>query len=173
VQARHAGQTSDAIGAAASQIGPNAIAQAAMLNKSYGLSWGKIAAFFERTFQLKVTRGGLTRAVIERVGSLAEPHYEELVEQVRGSAAVSADETSWRVAGKSHWLWIFATPETTVYDIAPSRGFDVIERNLGADFDGLLCRDGWSPYRLLDQARHQTCLAHFFKRIKDTTELLV
>jgi transposase len=41
VQARHAGQTSDAIGAAASQIGPNAIAQAAMLNKSYGLSWGK------------------------------------------------------------------------------------------------------------------------------------
>lgn len=170
VQARHAEQTSDAIGAAASQIGPNAIAQAAMLNKSYGLSWGKIATFFERTFQLKVTRGALARAVVERLGSRAEPHYEELIQQVRGSAAVSADETSWKVGGKPNWLWIFTTPNTTVYEIAPSRGFDVIERTLGADFDGLLCRDGWSPYRLLDQARHQTCLAHFFKRIKDILE---
>jgi hypothetical protein len=35
---------------------------------------------------------------------------------------------------------------------------------LGAEFDGVLVRDGWAPYRQFGQAAHQTCLAHYADR---------
>jgi transposase len=44
VQGRHPLQTSDALGAAAVQLGPQAVAFAVLLNKRYGLAYGKIAA---------------------------------------------------------------------------------------------------------------------------------
>ena len=63
-------------------------------------------------------------------------------------------------AGAVNWLWAFATPATTVYAICPGRGFDDAATILGADFDGVLVRDGWAPYRRFTNARHQSCLAH-------------
>jgi transposase len=44
VQGCHPPQTSEALGAAAVQLGPQAIAFAVLLNKRYGLAYGKIAA---------------------------------------------------------------------------------------------------------------------------------
>ena len=42
VQGRHPLQTSDALGAAAVQLGPDAVATAAVLNKQLGLSFRKL-----------------------------------------------------------------------------------------------------------------------------------
>jgi hypothetical protein len=47
VQERHPLQTSDALGAAASQLGPQAVALAAILNKQCGLSFGRIVHLLE------------------------------------------------------------------------------------------------------------------------------
>jgi hypothetical protein len=55
---------------------------------------------------------------------------------------VSPDETGWKVAGRLQWLWAFATPDTTVYPILPGRGFEEATAVLGADFVGVLVRDG-------------------------------
>ena len=44
VQGRHPLQTSDALGAAAVQLGPQAVAFAVLLNQRFGLAYGKIAA---------------------------------------------------------------------------------------------------------------------------------
>ena len=40
------------------------------------------------------------------------------------------------------WLWVFTTPETTVYAILPGRGFDEAATVLDTDFAGVLVRDG-------------------------------
>ncbi len=37
---------------------------------------------------------------------------------------------------------------------------------LGADFAGVLVRDGWAPYRRFTAAAHQTCLAHRLRRCR-------
>lgn len=52
----------------------------------------------------------------------------------------------------------------TVYLVAPGRGYDEATAVLGAEFAGVLERDGWAPYRRFEQARHQTCLAHLLRR---------
>ena len=162
VQGRHALQTSDALGAAAVQLGPRAIALIVVLNKQLGLSHGKVARLLRDHFGLVVTASTVTRT-LHRAARHAQPTYAALCTVIRGSPVVAPDETSW-VNGQLHWLWAFATPETTVYRIQPGRGFPQAAAVLGADYDGVLVRDGWAPYRQFTAAGHQTCVAHLLRR---------
>jgi transposase len=165
VQGRHPLQTSDALGAAAGQLGPQAVALAVILNKQCGLSFGRIVTLLRDRFGLTVTRGGLVHAV-QRTARQAQPTYEALCAHVRGSPVVTPDETGWKVGGHPYWLWAFATPDTTTYAIEAGRGFAQAARMLGADYAGVLQRDGWAPYRHFTQAAHQTCLAHLLRRCR-------
>jgi hypothetical protein len=72
VQGRHPRQAWDAVGSAASQLGPRAVAPATQWNKGLGLSHGKTAAVLETAFRLRVSRGGLAQA-FARVARKAEP----------------------------------------------------------------------------------------------------
>ena len=162
VQGRHPLQTSDALGAAAVQLGPQAVAFAVLLNKRCGLSYGKIAALLRDRFGLTVTTGGLVQAV-HRAARAAQPTYDHLAATVRGSPVVTADETSWRVDADVQWLWAFVTPETTVYAIQPGRGLAQAAVVIGHGYAGVLVRDGWQSYRHFTHALHQTCLAHLLR----------
>jgi transposase len=166
VQGRHRRQTSDAIGSAASQLGPRAVALATQLNKGLGLPYGKTAAVLEEAFGLRVSRAGLCQA-LERLARKAEPTYEALVEQVRASPSVTPDETGWKVGGQLWWMWAFSSSQVTVYSIQPGRGFEQAATVLGVGFEGFLVRDGWIVYRDFSQAMHQTCLAHLLRRCRE------
>jgi transposase len=165
VQGRHPLQTSDALGAAAAHLGPEAVAFAVLLNKRFGLPYGKITALFRDRFGLRVTRGGLVQAV-HRAARQAQPTYAALCATVRGSPVVTADETSWRVDADLQWLWAFVTADTTVYAIQPGRGLAQAAHVIGVDYAGVLQRDGWQSYRQFRQAAHQTCLAHLLRRCR-------
>jgi transposase len=162
-QGRHRDQTSDAIGAACSQLGPRAVAIAAQLNKELGVAMGKVSQILG-LFGLTVTAGGLYQA-IGRLAIACQPTHQALVLAVRASGAVAADETGWRVAGHRQWLWVFVGDNgVTVYLIAPGRGYEQAQSVLGPGFAGVLERDGWAPYRRFEFAAHQTCLAHLLRR---------
>jgi transposase len=165
VHGRHPLQTSDALGAAAVQIGPEAAALVVVLHKGLGLPLAHVVTLLRDRFGIRVTRGALVH-VCARTAARATPTYDALCAQVRGSPVVSPDETGWRVAGTLHWLWAFATPDTTVYAIRPGRGFADAATILGEDFAGVLARDGWAPYRRFVHADHQTCLAHLLRRCR-------
>jgi transposase len=165
VQGRHPLQTSEALGAAAVQLGPQTVALAVLLNKRFGLPYGKITALLRDRFGLTVTRGGLVQAV-HRAARHAQPTYQTLCATVRGSPVVTADETSWRVDADLQWLWAFVTPETTVYAIQPGRGLAQAAHVIGVDYAGVLQRDGWQSYRQFKSAGHQTCLAHLLRRCR-------
>ena len=170
VQGRHPRQTSDAVGSAASQLGARAVALATELNKGLGLSHGKTAAVLETAFGLRVSRGGLAQA-FQRTARKAEPTYEQLVQQIRGSPSVTPDETGWKVGGRLWWMWAFSSDKCTVYSIQPGRGYEQASAILGTDFDGFLVRDGWAVYRRFTQAGHQTCVAHLLRRCREMMEV--
>jgi transposase len=165
-QGRHPLQTSDALGAAASQVGPHAVALAAQLNKELGLPVAKVARVLSGLCGLEVTAGGLHQA-LGRLAGAAAPTYQALVEGVRNSPAVAADETGWRVAGLRQWLWVFVGDGVTVYLIADGRGYEQAKTVLGAEYRGVLERDGWAPYRRFEHATHQTCVAHLLRRASE------
>ncbi len=170
VQGRHREQTSDAIGAVgAEQIGPNAIAVAAHLNKSCGVSYERIAEIFKQVFRLEVNRSTLARALL-RLGRKAEPTYENLIEQIRRSAVVYPDETGWKIGGLKAWLWAATTLMATVYMIERGRGFAEAAKILGEAFAGVIGSDGWAPYRGFTRAQKQTCLTHLLRRCAELLE---
>ena len=165
MQGRHA-LTSDALGAAAAQLGPNVAALVVELHTELGMPLEKVVRVLRTQFGLHVTKGGLVR-LLHRTADAAAPAYAALREQVRRSPVVTPDETGWRVNALRYWLWVFATPETTVYAICDGRGFDDAAAVLGPDFAGVLVRDGWVAYRGFKKAPHQSCLAHLLRRCKD------
>lgn len=170
VQGRHRRQSSQAVGSAASQLGPRAVALAVELNKGLGLPYGKTATVLEHGWGLEVSRGGLCQA-IERVAQKAEPTYAVLRERIRAEPSVTPDETGWKVGGQLWWLWAFSSSVMTVYAIQPGRGFAQAAAVLGEGFEGFLVRDGWSVYRQFGKAWHQTCLAHLLRRCREMIEV--
>lgn len=171
VRGRHPDQTSEAAGAAASMIGPHAVALAVDLKKEMGVSERKICRLFAH-FGLAITPGGVAQA-IARAGRAATPTYQALVLAVRRAQVVTADESGWRVHGDSAWLWAFVgqtvladgtVVRLVVYLVAKGRGFPEASAVLGAGYAGVIERDGWASYRKFVNASHQTCAAHLLRR---------
>ena len=163
VQGRHPLQTSDALGAAASQLGPDAQALAITLNKEAGLSHGKIQRVFQTAFGITFSRGASAQIML-RAARRCGYAYREIQIAVRKSSWCVPDETGWRVGGWLHWLHVFVTQWATLYLIRDSRGFDVAEEALGADYEGHLTHDGWKPYEQFTHAYHGQCNAHLLRR---------
>ena len=169
VQGRHALQTSDALGAAGVQLGPGVVGLVVEMHTEMGVPLAKVANLLRNTFNLNVTPGGLAR-LLHRAARDATPAYQELCEQVRNAPVVTPDETGWRVGGGRHWLWAYATADTTVYAICPGRGFDDAATVLGTDYAGVLVRDGWQVYRCYKDSLHQSCINHLLRRAKALQE---
>jgi transposase len=163
IQGRHLLQTSDALGAAASQLGPDAQAAVVELNKQGGLSHGKVTQCLESVFGIRLSRGGSVHTVL-RAAARCEPVYDAIRQTVAQSDWVVPDETGWRVGGYPAWLHTLVTPEATAYVIDPTRSGVVAEDILGLDYDGIMIHDGWSPYDQFEKALHQQCLNHLLRR---------
>jgi transposase len=163
VQGRHPLQTSDALGAAASQLGPDAQAAVVELNKQGGLSHGKVVRCLGSLFGIDLSRGGSVHTIL-RAARRCEPAYEAIRQNVGQADWVVPDETGWRVGGHPAWLHTLVSPQATAYVIDPTRSGAVAEDILGLDYDGTMIHDGWSPYDQFANARHQQCLNHLLWR---------
>src|SRR5713101_8767814 len=104
-QGRHPLQTSDALGSAKVQVGPEALVLGAHLNKQMGLSLGHTARVLQSGYGLEFSRGGIYKA-LARLAGKAKPTYQGLVLTARKSLVNWVDETGWRVGGHSQWLWV-------------------------------------------------------------------
>jgi transposase len=162
VQARHPEQSSGALGAAGSQVGPSAKSLAAWLHYGLGLSFGKSATLLRR-LGITVTPAALCQAA-QQTGSALVPVQAEIVAKLNSSPTLVPDETGWRVGGEGAWLWVATTAGATCYWVADGRGYDEACRVIDADYSGVMVRDGWAVYRRFANATHQTCLAHLLRR---------
>jgi transposase len=165
VQGRHPEQSSDALGAAASQVGPVAKGWAAWLHYGLGLSFAKCARLLAR-LGIDVTAGALCSAA-QRAGTDLVPVHAQIVRRLNEAEMVVADETGWRVEGDGAWLWVATTTDATAYNVAKGRGFDAATEVIDEDYDGVLVRDGWAPYRRYTNAAHQSCAAHLLRRARE------
>jgi transposase len=165
-QGRHPLQTSDGLDACQVQLGPEALALGAQLNKQLGLSYGHTAAVLRIGYGLPVSRGGLCRA-LGRLGQKAEPTYQELTVALQQSLVIWMDETGWKVAARLEWLWVGLSREVTVYRILPGRGWEQAVELVPAGYRGCLEHDGWAVYRGFEEALHQSCLNHLLQRCRE------
>jgi hypothetical protein len=135
-----------------------------------GVSYRKICDFLATYADLHVAPATFVRAE-QRLADRARPTYHLLLEALRRSHVVHADETGWRIGRLNAWLWVFSSKDVTIYAIRPSRGHDVPEDILGPDFDGYLVVDGLRSYDVLEVAKGR-CNGHLLRRCKDLHDVV-
>jgi transposase len=168
IQGRHPEQTSDALGSAAVQLGPNVLGLGAELKHDLGVSYGKVARFVRLTFGLDADTSSFARAD-QRLAQDFAPTYTDLQTQLRQSAVAHVDETGWKVGGHSAWLWVFTNDQLSLYMIDPHRDHAVVERILGQHFAGVLITDCFLAYDPLTYDKSK-CVGHLLRRCHTLVE---
>jgi transposase len=163
-------QTSDAAGAAACQLGPDAQAAVVYFNKHAGLSYGKISDLYQQLFGIKLTRGAAAQIVL-RAGRKLEPAVSEIDDHIQQAQHITPDESGWRIGGFSVWIhaWV-AEDGATRYRIDPRRNADKLEETIGIGWSGSMTHDGLSTYERFASAVHQQCLDHALRRARTLVE---
>ncbi len=166
VQGRHPDQTSDALGAAGSGLGPHLKAWAMWLHYGMGLSFARSARVLSY-LGVNVTAGAICQSSARAASSELVGVHAELVRAANRSATITMDESGWRVGGDGAWLWVAANDEITLCWIAKGRSFADATQVIDADYNGVVVRDGWIVYDRYTQATHQSCTAHILRRCSE------
>lgn len=169
ISSTHPLQVSTAVGAAGVHLGPRALALAADLRHSLGLTTRKTCRLLREHFGLSLTPGGLVQA-LQRLGAKLQPQYDSLIEQLRAAPAVYADETSWWVGGPGWWLWVFTRADVTVYHVVSARDRAQVHAVLGKRFGGVLVSDCLSSYDDATDWQHK-CYSHHHRAITDAMRM--
>jgi transposase len=146
-------------------LGNRTLVLSAWLHYGLGNTLSQIVEVFNYHLQLKLTPGGLVQ-MWYRLQEVLYPWYQQLQAEALASAVLHGDETSWRVAGKTHWLWCFANEETTYYLIDRSRGEPALRKFFIEEFQGTLVTDFWGAYNAVVCAARQGCLVHLLRDLE-------
>ena len=133
--------------------------------RTLGLTWQKIQTYLYEAFGIKISHGGLIH-MEEVVAKALGPLYDRLLEDIRRAKSAHADDTSWRIDGENHWLWIFLTKVVAYYTIRESRSRKVIEDCLGPEFDGVVVLDFYPSFMNLPYEQ-QKCIVHLLRKLRD------
>jgi len=143
-------------------LGNRTLVLATLLHFLQGLTIGQIVDTFNFHLRMKVTGGGLVQ-MWHRLADLLFGWYEQIHRESLDSARLHADETGWRVQGKTHWLWCFTNAENTFYMIDRTRGSPALNRFFTKHFEGTLITDFWSPYDAVSSDDKQKCWPHLLR----------
>jgi len=130
-----------------------------------GVTIDQLVDILQYHLQLRLSAGGLI-AAWQRLAQILTPWYERIAEEARQSAYLHADETGWRVQGRTCWLWCFANHQNCYYLIDHCRGSPVLQEFFGEAFDGILLHDFWAAYESIDVLDRQYCLVHLLRELE-------
>jgi transposase len=150
-----------------STIGLRVVVLSAWLHYLLGTTLAQIVDVFNFHLQFQLTSGGLVQ-MWYRLREILLAWYLEIQAQALSSAVLHADETGWRVNGKTFWLWCFTSKEVTYYMIDRNRGSPVLKKFFKNEFAGVLVTDFWGAYNAVVCARKQKCLPHLLRDLKRT-----
>jgi transposase len=150
-----------------STIGLRVVVLSAWLHYLLGITLAQIVEVFNFHLHFPLSPGGLVQ-MWHRLREVLLAWYLEIQAQALDSAVLHADETGWRVDGRTHWLWCFTTAESTYYMIDRSRGGPALKKFFRKEFAGVLVTDFWAAYNAVVAARKQKCLPHLLRDLKRT-----
>jgi transposase len=141
----------------------------AVLTGTYRVSRRNVQQLLSDMFGVTMSLGAISKLEGQVSENLAEAH-EEALNHVRGSAAVHADETSWRESATNYWLWVATGGDATAFLIRDNRSGEVAKELLGEEMEGTLITDRWSGYGWVDLKQRQLCWAHIIRDFRKIAE---
>lgn len=160
-------------------LGPGVLSMALGLRYDMGLSFHRIARYFERHVGLKLTPSAVYQ-MIERAADRTSTVADEILERAQMSVWLNMDETTHWEDGDKLWAWIMANLDLSYFHIDKSRGHEVIEKllcEMGEDgkvvapYEGTVVSDFMGAYRTCEWMVHQWCWVHLLRDADKALEL--
>lgn len=145
-----------------SYIGPVAKAFAVFLRYVVKVSDRDVANIFDKAFNLDIKASSIA-GFRGQLKEHAKDTYHKLLDTLKESGFIHADETGWNINGQNHWLWKFSNKKVPITHIDKSRGQRVVEDILGNDYKGILISDFLSAYNKINAKGKQKCLVHILR----------
>jgi transposase len=143
-----------------SLYGNQLIADAVEMHYLHGVPMGRISE------HLDIGAGSLVK-VFRRCADLFDALPDRLIQEYRKAPVRHADETGWRTDGKNGYVWLFATPELSIFQFGKNRSAKVPQVVFGKDpLPGALVVDRYAGYNKIP-CRIQYCYAHLLRDVED------
>ena len=129
-----------------------------------------VQRLLEGALQIPMSLGSTQHAWEEASAAVAGP-YQELQDALPHQRVLNGDETGHRTNGDKRWMWALVARTFIFYQIATSRGSDVLRRLLGPTFPGILGSDRLPSYLTYTAHQRQFCWSHFTRNLLSAQEL--
>ena len=166
----------DGVALGRQRLGVNLISRIATLREEGRLPIRSIQWYLRTVHQLRLSVGAIVSA-IHQTAQQAQPAVAAMVDRIRASPVVHADETGWRQNGNNGYVWTFSTPTERYFPCSSQgqalrrgRGKAVVDEALGESFSGVLVSDFYAAYHHYDGPK-QRCWAHLLRDIHDLVAL--
>ena len=144
--------------------GHHVVALSSWFHYGLGVTIGQVRDILGSHLHTDITAGGLLDGW-QRLAETLFPWYEQIGREARAGAVLHADETGWRVAGETYWLWCFCNHRCCYYLIDQSRGLPALQKFFIEAFNGTLVTDFRGPYDSVCAGDHQRCLPHLLREL--------
>jgi len=152
-------------------IGPEAKAAALYLRHEIKLPYRKVQQVMSTLFGLDFVPAS-SLGFEKRARKNGEPLYEDLIEKMRHSSIVHADETYWREDGKNVIFWYAGNENVAVFRVDPHRSAEAAQKLLGKRLEALLIADAYASYNSIEVLGRQSCLAHLLRTAHEIGQIL-
>lgn len=146
------------------RVGVNLMSLVASLREEGRLPIRTIRWYLRSVHGLELSTGEIVD-IVHRVGERGREALVEVLNRIRASPVVGADETGWRQDGVNGYVWTFNTP-TERYFVRGSRRKEMVDAALGDEFAGVLLSDFYAAYDHYPGLK-QRCWAHLLREIHD------
>ena len=158
----------DGVALGRQRLGVNVLSRIATLREEGRLPIRSIQWYLRTVHQLRLSVGAIVSS-IHRTAQRAQPAVAAILDRIRASPVVHADETGWRQNGNNGYVWTFSTL-TERYFLRRGRGKAVMDEALTDSFSGVLVSDFYAAYHHYDGPK-QRCWAHLLRDIHDLVAL--
>ncbi len=145
------------VGVPSGQAGPRLIAFAGLLMACFRQSKRRAAQFLSTILNQPASAGWMV-LLQNRCAEAVRPAYDELAAKLPEQAILNIDESPTREGPARSWVWTVVAKTFTFFACRTSRGADVPQDLLGADYKGVIHCDRAKMYWRF--GRLQWCWAH-------------
>ena len=155
----------DGVALGRQRLGVNLISHIATLREEGRLPIRSIQWYLRTVHQLRRSVGAIVSA-IHQTAQQAQPAVAGMVDRIRASPVLHADETGWRQNGNNGCAWTFSTPTERYFPcssqgqaLRQGRGKVVVDEALGESFSRVLVSDCYAACHHYDGPKHTMALS--------------
>ena len=121
----------------------NILALAIYLRATHAISYQRLTRLFLHLFALQISEGALD-AMFRRAKPCFDNEVAAILARLRRSRIICSDETTVRVAGRTHWNWVFQNDQVVIHVIRNSRAASVVTEVLAGHRPAIWVSDLYS-----------------------------